>query len=116
MSAPAAPLTPEDLKNVRTMRIRSRVCRYLFNAAGIWLIVFASFWAWNEFGLHNREVAEHIFQLSYLGYTIIMVVAFAVTLAVYRCPACDKYLSRFRKDKLHCPACGTRIYEKKVGF
>jgi hypothetical protein len=35
--------------------------------------------------------------------------AFVITLAIYRCPACDRYISRFRPDKTKCAHCGVRI-------
>ena len=36
-------------------------------------------------------------------------VGFAITLAIYRCPACDTYLGRLRKDKLRCPGCDAKV-------
>jgi hypothetical protein len=34
---------------------------------------------------------------------------FAITLAIYRCPVCDHYLSKFRPDKTKCAHCGARV-------
>jgi hypothetical protein len=35
--------------------------------------------------------------------------AFALTLAIYRCPVCDRFLSRFRPRKDQCGHCGAKV-------
>jgi hypothetical protein len=35
--------------------------------------------------------------------------AVGLTLAIYRCPVCDRYLSRFRSRKELCPHCGAKV-------
>jgi rubrerythrin len=46
--------------------------------------------------------------IQWVGFGIFSA-AFALTLAIYRCPVCDRYLSRFRPRKELCPNCGANI-------
>ncbi len=84
---------------VEAVRKRYRMCNYLFTLGAIWIVVGA------VISSFAREVGT-IVGLVGLG---IFTVAFAVTLAIYRCPACDRYLSRFRPDKEKCAHCGVRV-------
>lgn len=46
--------------------------------------------------------------LMFVGAGIFSAVC-ALTLAIYRCPVCDRYLGRFRPRKELCPNCGAKV-------
>jgi hypothetical protein len=100
-------LAPGEI--IRLVKERYRTCNYLFNVGGIWIgiggiCVFASTRGTNQ----NDSALPFVVML--IGIAIFSA-AFAFTLAIYRCPVCDKYLSRFRPDKLHCPRCNAQVKE-----
>ena len=91
------PLAQEEI--VEAVRKRYRTCNYLFTLGAIWV------GAGGLISLFTRQLGIMV-GLVGLG---IFTGAFAVTLAIYRCPACDRYLSRFRPDKEKCAHCGARV-------
>jgi hypothetical protein len=101
-----------DTEIINAVRWRFRICRYLFRAGGAWLLL----------GIAGAFLAESAqLDWSWLCYAIaaqivgvgIYSAALAMTLAIYRCPVCDKYLSRFRPRKAFCPSCGAKVAEDK---
>jgi hypothetical protein len=105
-------LSDEDV--ICSVRWRFRICGYLFKLAFAWLIlgfVFGVFVGSN----HLDSTADSIWIALELVGVGIFSAAFTITLAIYRCPVCNKYLSRFRPRKEYCPSCGSRIQEAKLG-
>jgi hypothetical protein len=101
-----ADLAPDEI--LRQVRMRYRICNYLFNLAAFWICagcVLNLVLALSHF-LDEDSALPLTFILT--GFAIFSA-AFALTLAIYRCPVCDKYLSRFRPDKLHCPRCNAQV-------
>lgn len=92
------------------VRWRFRICNYLFRLAIAW------------FGLatichlslpFDRALLDEIAFASEVIAAGIFSTAFALTLAIYRCPVCDKYLSRFRPRKEYCAGCGAKVRAEK---
>ena len=82
-----------------------RICNYLFRLGVIWILVGAivrSLAAYFDWWWWPRDTME-------LVGSGIFTAAFALTLAIYRCPVCDQYLSRFRPRKDQCGHCGARV-------
>jgi len=102
-------LQPEEI--IRSVKTRFRACNYLFNTGAIWLGVGAILNLLSAIS-NDRSYFEFAFVIMMIG-TAIFTAAFALTLAIYRCPVCDTYLSRFRKDKLRCPSCNAQVKESK---
>jgi hypothetical protein len=96
---------------LQEVRWRYRICNYLFRAGAAWM--FAGY-ALTFLAKQGRELAELGVALVVVGFGIFSA-AFALTLAIYRCPVCDKYLSRFRPDKRKCSQCGTQVRETLTG-
>jgi hypothetical protein len=101
-------LAPDEI--IRVVKERFRTCNFLFSLGGIWIAVGALLLygltpiaKYEEFGWAGPCV-------MLIGFAI-FTGAFAMTLAIYRCPVCDKYLSRFRADRLRCPKCGAQVKE-----
>ena len=95
------------------VRWRFRICNYLFRLGTAWMVV-----GWLLFlllgGLSHEgasEVNTIPLCIELVGWGIFSA-AFALTLAIYRCPVCDKYLSRFRPQIAYCPSCGAMVREK----
>jgi hypothetical protein len=90
---------------IKEVRWRYRICNYLFSTGALWLF------AGNVIGVFTRKPGEQVGDVwnavTFVGAGIFSA-AIALTLAIYRCPVCDKYLSRFRPDKTKCPGCGAR--------
>ncbi len=87
---------------IQEVRRRYRICNRLFTVGGlIWIPALGAY------ELTGRKLWLVI---MFIGYGIFFF-AFALTLAIYRCPVCNKYLSRFRPDKTKCPGCGARVRE-----
>jgi hypothetical protein len=91
---------------LKEVRWRYRICNYLFTLGAMW-------WAAGYGGgLFARKPGADIgliwMMIALVGFGIFSA-AFAMTLAIYRCPVCDKYLSRFRPDKTRCAGCGARV-------
>jgi len=85
---------------VKTVAWRSRICSYLFLVGWIWILagVPAFLWLDFKFGMILLCVGFGIFSS-----------AVALTLAIYRCPVCDRYLSVFRPERNKCPRCGAIV-------
>jgi CHASE2 domain-containing sensor protein len=95
----------DESQVIATVRLRYRLCAYLFVLG--WVIILAGFTG----VLYAESINE---QETF--FTVVLVVgsgifasAFAVTLAIYRCPVCDRYISRFRPNKELCGNCGRKI-------
>ena len=93
---------------IEVVRWRYRICHYLFRLGAIWILTGAvvglfsiryEWWGW------PRDTVELI-GLSGLG---IFTSAFALTLAIYRCPVCDHHLSKFWPYKERCAHCGAKV-------
>ena len=94
-------LTSEEI--IRSVQLRFRVCSYLFRLGAIF--IFVGF----TVNLLHWSPSEWIpFSIELTGAGIFFS-AFVLTLAIYRCPVCDCYLSRFRPRKDQCPHCGAKI-------
>jgi hypothetical protein len=91
-----------DPRVVASVRWRFRICNYLFNLAGAWLLLGALV------RLFDHEDTMIFTAILVTGFGIFWS-ACALTLAIYRCPVCDKYIRRFRPSKEHCGACGVTI-------
>jgi hypothetical protein len=102
-------LAPDEI--IRQVKARYRVCKYLFNAAIIWilggLLSFVIAFFQNDANLARSFI--RIFLGSEACALAIFSVAFALTLAIYRCPVCDRYLSPSRPSKLRCPRCKAQV-------
>jgi hypothetical protein len=97
-----------DDEIMRSARWRFRICNYLFNLSAVWMAVGLVGFAMVGIS-HEKEIATALpFTLELIGMGIFSA-AFALTLAIYRCPVCDKYLSRFRPRKEYCPSCGAKV-------
>jgi|HubBroStandDraft_3_1064219.scaffolds.fasta_scaffold00777_9 hypothetical protein len=102
--APPTPISPADV--IRTVRWRYRICSYLFNTGGFWMLGGTLLRMLS--GGRSESLASAGFTIFLIGFGI-LTAAFAVTLAIYRCPVCDHYLSRFRREKDKCDHCGAVI-------
>ena len=101
-------LQPEEI--IRSVKMRFRICNYLFNTGACWMAASGVLGILIILEGHHAEpdALSLLLTLIMIG-TAIYTLAFALTLAIYRCPVCDKYLSRFRPDKLHCPGCDAKV-------
>lgn len=93
---------------IEAVRWRYRTCHYLFRLGAIWILTGAvvglffiryEWWGW----LRNTV------ELIRLGGLGIFTSAFALTLAIYRCPVCDHHLSKFWPYKERCAHCGAKV-------
>ena len=87
-------MNDEDV--IKAVRWRYRICNYLFKVGMAWI------------------AGGEILMLRKAHYAVIigagiMSAALAVTVAIYRCPVCDRYLSRFRPSKDRCGHCGAKV-------
>jgi hypothetical protein len=98
-----APMTEEEV--LKAVRWRYRICNYLFRLGAIWMFVGAmvSVFATHYEGWHWPGNTVELIGLG------ILMSGFAMTLAMYRCPVCDHYLSKYRPDKHKCAHCGARV-------
>jgi hypothetical protein len=105
-------ITLIDLQQEEIIRIviwRSRICRYIFVVSAVWMIVAAAlYFVWLGFDYQNTHLHSASFVLQMVAYAIFSV-AFAVQLAIYRCPVCDKFLNRLSADNLHCTRCNAQV-------
>lgn len=93
-------LTTEQV--IVEVRRRYLICNRLFTVGSlIWLIGMVA---------HLRTNQGIWLILAYCGLAV-FVAAAGLTVAIYRCPVCNKYLSRFRPDKRLCPRCGAQVRE-----
>jgi hypothetical protein len=108
MAAPTQAVQLTDVEIQRQVRSNYRLCRYLFNCAGAWLLIALAIGIAD--GSLSSEPSVVLTTVLYAVGAGIFSVAFVATLALYRCPVCDKYIHRFRPDKLLCSTCGAHIY------
>ena len=87
---------------IAAVRWRFRICNYLFRLGILWVLVGYA-------GLIFKTEVEALFMTVLITGFGIFLSAFALTLAIYRCPVCDRYISRFRPSKQHCGKCGAKI-------
>jgi len=104
------PILSEE-ETLRAVRRRFRICSYLFKLGAVWMgigiigLMFAD-------TFHSDATFYNIpFVIELVGFGIFSA-AFVLTLAIHRCPVCDKYLSRFRPRKEYCPSCGAQVRAK----
>ena len=103
-SKAARDLSPDEI--IRNVGFRFRICNYLFKAAAAWIFFGA---AVIVISIAFNVLLRGLFLIAAsIGWGL-FTAAFTLTLAIYRCPVCDTYLSRFRPDKLHCPGCDAQI-------
>jgi hypothetical protein len=99
-----APVSSTESEIIKTVRWRYRVYRYLQITGSIWFVlgavlsVYATGVANNPLRFCSIAVIAVSVGISTAGY--------AVCLAVYRCPACDR---RLNPRKGHCPGCGVKV-------
>jgi hypothetical protein len=105
-SKPDRYLTPDEILGI--VKWRYRICNYLFNAGAIWMAAGISVLLMMV--LFNVRL-NGLFWFAEATGCAVFTVAFTLTLAIYRCPVCDTYLSRFRPDKLRCPNCNAQVKE-----
>jgi hypothetical protein len=103
-------ITGEDV--IQEVRMRFRICNYLFNTGALWCLAGYGGVILTRGAGKDIELICGAIALVGAG---IFTCAFALTLAIYRCPACDKYLSRFRPDKTKCPGCGVQVRLTSAG-
>jgi hypothetical protein len=100
-------LDPNEI--IRLVKERYRVCRYMFVVAAIWVCGGALlYFLWLGFGYQNTHIRLVSFVLQMVGYGTFSI-AFAMQLALYRCPICDSFLARRLKDKIRCPRCNAQV-------
>jgi hypothetical protein len=89
---------------IREVRKRYRVSSYLMAVAALWVLVggLGSLYALSA----EKKAAELLFDnIARIGVGI-GTAAFAVQLATYRCPVCDR---RLGLQKNVCPGCGIKV-------
>jgi hypothetical protein len=80
-------LDPNEI--IHLVNERNRVCRYLFVVAAIWVCGGGLlYFLWLGFEDQNTHIRLVSFVLQMVGYGTFSI-AFAVQLALYRCPICD---------------------------
>ena len=96
---------------LQAVRWRYRICNYLFRLGFTWLgLATVGYLLAGTLHLDETVLSE-LSEGEIVGLGIVSA-AFALTLAIYRCPICDRYLSRFRPRKEFCPSCGAKIWER----
>jgi energy-converting hydrogenase Eha subunit E len=95
---------------LKSVRIRYRICNYLFKL-GFAFLIAGVFGQTITPSLHADPTTTQLFVMIEVVGMGIFLSAFVMTLAIYRCPTCDKYLSRFRPHKEYCPSCGTQVFK-----
>lgn len=88
---------------IQEVRRRYRICNRLFNVGALLFVP-----ALGAYSFTRRSIWLVPF---FIGYAIFMFAA-GLTLVIYRCPVCNKYLSRFRPDKTRCSGCGARVRDE----
>jgi hypothetical protein len=101
----------ENADVLKEVRSRYRICNYLFTTGAVWM---GAGYAIAFLTKPGKGLNELWFVVVLIGAGIFSA-AFALTLAIYRCPVCDQYLSRFRPDKRKCPRCGVQVRETLTG-
>jgi hypothetical protein len=111
MAPEATGRTLSDEEVLRAVRWRFRICNYLFKLGAAWIVLGIIGLLFVD-AFHTDATSSDIpFVVELIGFGIFSA-AFVLTLAVYRCPVCDKYLSRFRPQKEYCPSCGAQVQAK----
>ncbi len=95
----------------KEMRWRFRACSYLVVVGVVW--IFCGTWLNVLFHLlADRRTQEESFPiwftLSMVGFGIVTA-GFALALAIWRCPVCDRLL--LRTDRNSCGKCGATLRE-----
>src|SRR6478609_7160081 len=90
---------------IKAVKLRYRICNYLFRFGFAWIIA-GIVMSWLPPSLRLLEESAGTIELVGLG---MFSSAFALTLAIYRCPICDRFLSRFRPQKDRCAHCGAMV-------
>jgi hypothetical protein len=90
---------------LKAVRWRYRICNYLFRLPIIWML----FGVVQGFLPHVPNWIDWTPDSIHLIALAIFTTGGAMTLAIYRCPVCDHYLSKFRPDKQKCAHCGARV-------
>ena len=93
-----------DEQIVKAVRWRYRICNYLFRLGIAWFFVGAILSV-----LPRQPISESTANVIELVGVGIFSAAVALTIAIYRCPVCDRYLSRFRPRKDQCSHCQAKI-------
>jgi hypothetical protein len=103
-------LAPEEI--IRVVKERFRICNYLFRLWACWLVgALVVTVLPDAIGFNLVGDSQLVFVVLITVGAAIFACAMALTFALYRCPVCDKYLSRFRSDKFHCARCGAQVKE-----
>lgn len=97
-------MNDEDV--VKAVRWRYRICNYLFTLGAAWLLVGNTLGLVFRSASADAQYASHVVAITGFG---IFSAAFAVSLAIYRCPLCDHFLSRFRPRKDRCGHCEAKV-------
>jgi hypothetical protein len=89
-----------DEEVIHAVRLRYRICNYIFTLGAAWFLAggILRMLPYRSVGLMIEVVGAGIFSE-----------ALAMTWAIYRCPICDRYLSRFRPRKDRCEHCGAKV-------
>jgi hypothetical protein len=102
-------LDPDEV--LRIAKWRFRICNYVFRAGAVWSVILILAAVGMNF-VHDPDASVTLLMLIFAFATTNMI-GFALTCAIYRCPVCDQYLSRFRPDKLRCPRCNVQVKEAR---
>src|SRR5271155_225596 len=84
-----------DDEILSAVRWRFRICNYFFNLGAAWLLLGIVAVPLGDAFHADATFNGLAFVVELIGLAIFSS-AFVLTLAIYRCPVCDKYLSRFR--------------------
>jgi len=110
MATPIVGCTLNEKEVLRAVRWRFRICNYLFKLGAVWLLIGFT----GSLVMDTLHADANIMILTeFVGFGIFSA-AFVLTLAIYRCPVCDKYLSRFRPREEYCPSCGAKVRETQM--
>lgn len=99
-------MNDEDV--IKAVRLRYRICNYLFTLGATWYAIGAIL----RLILRSANAldARHASVVAEVVGAGIFSAAVAVSLAIYRCPVCDHFLSRFRPRKDQCGHCGAKVH------
>jgi hypothetical protein len=101
-------MQPEEI--IRSMKQRDRICLYMEYTGSIWCLLLVIVVTLDAlFHLKSNPINVSIEWTVAIISIAIGMVAFAMRLAIYRCPLCDQYLGRLGNDKLHCPNCNAKV-------
>lgn len=94
-----------DDEVIQAVKWRYRVCNYLFRVAVGWLLA-GMILRWSPILSESTGWSAGIVEAVGVG---ILCSAFALAFAIYRCPICDRLLSRFSAKIDHCSHCSAKI-------